>query len=67
MGVNHHHNLSTHYEFYSLFSNAMCSSVSFASLIARVHGKVRSLSESPWLIKPITEQSNQLRIQLKFA
>ena len=38
-----------------------------ASLTARVHGKVRSLSESSWHVQPITEQSYQLRIQLQFA
>ena len=35
-----------------------------ASLIARVHGKVRSLSKIPWLVQPITEESYQLLIQL---
>ena len=35
-----------------------------ASLTARTHGKVRSLSKSSWLVQPITEQSYQLPIEL---
>ena len=35
-----------------------------ASLIARVHGKVRSLSKSWWLVQPIKAQSYELGIQL---
>ena len=38
-----------------------------ASLIARVHGKVRSLSKSSSLVQPFTEQSYSLRSQLRFA
>ena len=37
------------------------------SLIARVHRKALSLSETSWHIQLITEQSYQLRIQLRFA
>ena len=56
------------YSKYSLFSNVMSSQSCFtASLIARVHGKVSPLSKILRLVKPITEQSNQLRIQLRFA
>ena len=38
-------------------SQTSCAVLSHASLIARVHGKVRSLSESSWLVQSITEQS----------
>ena len=49
--------LNNHYTLHSLSSNVVCSSVSFASLIARVHRKVRPLSQSSWIVQPITEQS----------
>ena len=50
------HNHSIRVFDYSLFSKVVCSSVSFLSLIAYVHGKVSSLSKSSWLVQPITEQ-----------
>ena len=38
-----------------------------ASLIAHVHEKAPSLSKSLWHVQPITAQSYQLRIQLRFT
>ena len=44
-----------------------CTVLSHCFTVARVHGKVLSLSKSSWQVQQITEQSYLLRIQLRFA